>query len=226
MKKRLINLLFILSLIAVLIAYPVSAYNGLSGISVTTIAENEWFNAGLLFLLIFSITWFILQKVFSASQGAALVISIVLALLGSTGIIYYYGAVAKYFSWWVLALAGLIILVLLYQQLKRQGTVFALILIALSLAWFLYGRANVCLGSAILPANACIIFDAIAAAFVVIAIIKFLLMAKGIAKGKVRDMKTTQKQFEFETRKERMKARIKREENERRRELERARRRP
>lgn len=180
MKKRLFALFLLVFMFSISFA---SAYNSFSNISLSNIAENEWFNAALLFLFIFAVAWFVLQNVFKSSPGAALIISIVMAMFGSTGVIYYFGAVAKYFSWWVLAVAAAIIVVLLYKQLKKQGTVFSLIFIALALLWFLYGRTKICLDSAILPENACTILDAIASAFIIIGLIKLLLMAKSRVRG-------------------------------------------
>ncbi len=170
----------------------VVAYNGYDGygfdeifpegFSLAALATNEWFNAALLFLLIFTICLFALQKVFRESRGAAIMASIVLGMLGSLGIIYYYGPIATKLAWWVIALFVVIILTGLYWQLRRRGPLTFIALLVLALVWFFYARQLLCRG--VLPHVVCVVLDAAAIVILIIAVFKLLVKTLNWLRGR------------------------------------------
>jgi len=185
MKKRLSAIPLIL-FVFILIS-SASAYNGYSnfgGISISELASSEWFNAAVLFVFIFAVLWFAVQKMFGASKPAAFVIAVVIALIGSFGVIYYYGLIITKFAWWIVALAILAAVVSLYSQLKKQGTIFYIVLLAISLLWFLFARNSACLTAGVFPHSMCNVLDAVAIVFIIIPLFKLLISLRKLLKGK------------------------------------------
>ncbi len=184
MMKR--GILFIIFLFAfILISSSIYAYNGYSSntfgdfdfgnLSPSELAQNEWVNAALLFLLIFTVCWFALQNFFGRSPTIAFVMSFVLGLMGSLGTIYYFGNIIPKIAWWVLALFIILILSLLWYQLKGRSMVFLFILLAISLVWILWLKNNVCYPYGPIPQQICIVLDAISIVLILITIIMILM---------------------------------------------------
>jgi hypothetical protein len=146
-----------------------------SALSLSELAQNEWINAALLFLLVFAVCSFSLQQVFKRSPGTSFVVSLVLALGGSMGTIYYLGPIIPKLAWWVLCLFILAIIGLLWWQFRNRGIIFFIILSAVSLIWLLLGRAQLCYPTGFFPHNVCVILDAAAIAIVFIVFIKLLI---------------------------------------------------
>ncbi|UZE94219.1 MAG: hypothetical protein IB618_01450 [Candidatus Pacearchaeota archaeon] len=172
--------LLLLSLLAfILLASSVLAYNGyygpglFEGLTISELAENEWVNAALLFLLIFAVCWFSLQQVFHTSPGVAFVAAFVLGLIGALGAIYYYGPIIPRIGWLVVLLALAVIFAILWNQLRGKGKTFWVILLALSLVWLLWLRPQLCPYT--FPHIVCVVLDAIAIAIIIIAIFMFLI---------------------------------------------------
>lgn len=179
---------FIVGLIALIFSISfVSAYdyNGNFGLpSISSLAQNEWFNAALLFILIFAFCWFILQQVFSTSKGAAFVASLVLGIIGSFGVIYFYGPIIARFGVWLLLAIVAAIILLLYFQFRDRGISILIILLVLSLAWLFYGRMQLCPPNGIFPNEVCIIIDTIAAIIAIVAVVRFFIWLIGrMARG-------------------------------------------
>ena len=160
----------------------VAAYNGqynefdyfnFGDISISNLAQNEWVNAALLFLLIFAVCWFVLQQVFQRSPGAAFVVSFVLGLAGSFGVISYFGNIIPMIGWWVVALFLVIIFVVLWKQLRGKGITFFIILLAITLLWLMWLRPNFCPYN--FPHFICVVLDSAAIIIIIVAIFKFLI---------------------------------------------------
>ncbi len=181
------GLAFVFLFAFILIASSVLAYNGYGysnyGMpSISDLAQSEWVNAALLFVLIFAVCWFVLEQVFHTSKGAAFVVSIVLALMGSFGTIYYYGVIIPQVGWWVVGLFIAVILAISWQQLRKKGSLFWIILIALALLWLIWLRSQFC--PYIFPYMVCIILDVITIAIIIV--ILFKLLSKYITRSRER----------------------------------------
>lgn len=189
--KRGIILFFILYFICIS-AHCVSAYDGYGYFgatgfpSVSELAQNEWVNAALLFLLIFAFCWFVLQNVFRAQKGAGIVISLIMAAIGALGVVYFYGPIISKVGHWLLFLILAVIGFLLFIQFRAQGNVAFFILLALSLLWLFFGHRMLCppLGAPF-PHELCILLDTIAAILIIIGIIKLLAWIFGRISGHI-----------------------------------------
>lgn len=165
-----------IALTASVLAYDGYGYFGTTGFpSVSELAQNEWVNAALLFLLIFAFCWFVMQKVFAAQKGAGIIISAIMGIIGALGVIYFYGPIISRFGHWLLILILVATAILLFIQFRAQGNVLFFILLALSFLWLFSGHRMLCppLG-ALFPHELCILLDTIAAILIIIGIIKLL----------------------------------------------------
>lgn len=180
MKRGLILILlaifvFITSIVTSL-AYNGYGYFGTPDFpSVSELAQNEWVNAALLFLLIFAFCWFVMQQVFRTQKGAGIIISAIMGLIGALGVIYFYGPIISKFGHWLLILILIAIAVLLFIQFKTQGNFLFFILLALALLWLFFGHRMLCppLGAPF-PHELCILLDTIAVILIIVGIIKLL----------------------------------------------------
>ncbi|MEM2018080.1 MAG: hypothetical protein QXI41_02075 [Candidatus Pacearchaeota archaeon] len=151
-------------------------------ISLTNLLSNEWFNAGLLFLLIFILCLLALKKVFSASYGTALIISLILGIVGSFSIIAKYGLIFQKFDWWVLLLIALLIISLLMMSSRSKKAATIIFLFTVSIAWFAFGQKVFCPPRGTLPSNACTLLNVLAG--ILFAIAFFMLLAALFKKSK------------------------------------------
>ncbi|MEM4641008.1 MAG: hypothetical protein QXW65_00590 [Candidatus Pacearchaeota archaeon] len=151
-------------------------------ISLTNLLSNEWFNAGLLFLLIFILCLLALKKVFSASYGTALIISLILGIAGSFSIIAKYGLIFQKFDWWVLLLIALLIISLLMMSSRSKKAAAIIFLFTVSIAWFAFGQKVFCPPRGTLPSNACTLLNVLAG--ILFAIAFFMLLAALFKKSK------------------------------------------
>ncbi len=151
-----------------------SSSSSFFGLSISDLISNEWFNAAVLFLLVFAVCWFVLLKVFSGSKGAAIIVSVVIALMGSMGTIYFYGLILpKLATWLVVAIFVAIALILTYQ-LRRIGMAIWLVMAAVALFWLLWANKQLCPPLGFLPQEVCVILDTIAFALLIIIFIRLL----------------------------------------------------
>lgn len=186
-RSLLISVIFVFSFIALVSC--VAAYNGWGygygygdRITLSQLAENEWANVALLFLLIFSVVLFILREAFRRSYGAAVVISIVISAIGSLGFVSYYGPFISKLGPWLLVLFIAIIALSLWRLFKGMASLIW-ILFAITLVWLLWARRQLCGIGALFPHEACVILDFIAIAIVIIAILAFLWWVIGKLRG-------------------------------------------
>lgn len=196
MKRGLACLLLIV-ILTLFISFPyIKAYDGFgygaygggfAGLpSIAEVAQNEWFNAGLLFLLIFAVCWFVLQQVFATSRGAAVTISIVLGIMGALGIVFFYGPILTRFGNWFIVLVLAAVVLLLFFQLKKAGIGLIYILVALSLIWLLWAHRQFCPPyGTLFPRELCTFLDTIAIAIIIIAVIMFLIWLLRKLSGKI-----------------------------------------
>ncbi|MEM4641009.1 MAG: hypothetical protein QXW65_00595 [Candidatus Pacearchaeota archaeon] len=141
--------------------------------TIQELSQSFMFNLIVLFLVVFFVCWFVLKDVFSSTQGAAILISLALALGGSFGVLSKYGPiVTKLDAWVFLLLVGLAIFVLKAILKPARDTAVNLILFAIPLAWFLFVKDRV---SYAIPSNLLKILDALLGIFLVIAILMFVL---------------------------------------------------
>ena len=132
-----------LLLTLVLISLPfVSAYNGFGyyWYSPSQLLDNEWFVFGLIFIVIFAITYFALGKTMKENKGAAVVISAVIGLFISVAVSrrsYFYGYVGEDIGNYLLAFAlilGFIILIKFVTGIIGGIGLF----VALGLVYFIF----------------------------------------------------------------------------------------
>ncbi len=166
---------FIFSAVSVLAqgyGYSTSGFAGLP--SIAELVNNEWVNAAIIFLFVFAFVWFVTQQVFRASRPAAIVISIVLALVAAFGVVYMYGPIiARFGNLIFFAVFAGIILLLWFQFRHSRAIVFIALAIA-SIIWLLFLHRYLCPPVGLLFQELCIILDVIAVALLLIAIIRLL----------------------------------------------------
>ncbi|MCL6500672.1 MAG: hypothetical protein K6T16_01410 [Candidatus Pacearchaeota archaeon] len=150
-------------------------------LSLAELAQNEWVNVALVFLLIFAVCWFVMQQVFRSSPGAAFVISFVLGVMGALGVLSMFGPIIPKVGWWVIALAIALLIAILWFQFKRRGSSFWIILLGIALVWLLWARNELC--PYILPHVFCVVLDAISIAILIVAILMFLIWLLKKLKG-------------------------------------------
>lgn len=169
----LVLFILILSMTSVLAqGYGTSGFAGLPSIS--EIINNEWVNAAIVFLFVFAFVWFVLQQVFKANKGAAIIISIILALVGALGVIYLYGPIiAKFGNLIFFGICAAVIL-LLWFQFRHAKTIVFIALALSSLIWLLLLRGQLCPPFGILFQELCVILDVIAIILIIILIIRLL----------------------------------------------------
>ncbi|MEM4702921.1 MAG: hypothetical protein QXP53_00315 [Candidatus Pacearchaeota archaeon] len=165
MKRGLFNLLTTL-LISVLSLNSALA----QPFSLTNLLSNEWFNAALLFLLVFAICFLVLKKVFASSMGVAVIISFVLGVAGSFSIIAKYGLIFEKFDWWVVFIVFIIIVALLMLLSKRKKAATIMLLFVIPVAWFALGQEALCPPQGTLPSNACTFLNVLMGILILIAL--------------------------------------------------------
>lgn len=164
--------------------YGTSGFGGLPSIS--EIINNEWVNAAIIFLFVFAFCWFVLQQVFKANKGAAIIISIILALTGALGVVYLYGPViAKFGNLIFFGICAAIIL-LLWFQFRHAKTIVFIALAAASLIWLLFLRGQLCPPFGILFQELCVILDVLSIILIIILIIRLLWALFNKLRGGVR----------------------------------------
>ena len=224
MKRGLISLIIFLFAF-IFLAGSVLAYNGYGsnyGFSISDFAQSEMVNVALLFILIFAVCWFVLEQVFHSSKGAAFIISLVLALMGSFGTIYYYGPIIPQVGWWVVALFIVVIGAIVWNQFRGKGPFFWIALVVSALLWLLWLRPQLC--PYIFPYMVCIILDALTIAIIIFAIFNFIIKQAFRSRErlgrKIEERKELKRIEELEKAKEKGKIKALKEEARRRKELE------
>lgn len=176
MKKELwLSALIVFAFIA--IAGTASAQfsfgNYAQQINIHDLAESAAVNFFLVFLLVFAFVLLVLKDVFKQSYGSAVIISLVVGIMGSLGLLYYYGNIIPMIAPWIiliaLAVIGLIFWHLTKESANKKGILW--ILSALSLLWFFWIRKMTC---ARLPGDTCFVIDMVAVAILIIAFFNLL----------------------------------------------------
>ena len=152
-------------------------------INISELAESQAVNFFLVFLLVFAFVLLVLKDVFRQSYGSAVIISLVVGIMGSLGLLYYYGPIIPMIAPWIvliaLAVVGLIFWHLTKESANKKGLLW--ILTALSLLWFFWIRKMTC---ARLPGDTCFVIDIVAVAILIIAFFNLLFkLLSGRASG-------------------------------------------
>lgn len=106
-------------------------------ISVKDVSQSFSFNWLFLFLVIFFGCWIILQDVFKSSIGSALIVSIVIAIIGSFFITQQYGPIVPKLDAWFFVLIGALILFVIRSSFRGgKDPAILIIAIALPIIWF------------------------------------------------------------------------------------------
>lgn len=141
-------------------------------ISMKDLAQNEYVNIALVFLLVFSVVLFAIRDVFKRSYGAAVVIALVVGMMGALGVFYFYGPIIPAVAAWVI-IAALIVIALILVRFFRQMRGLIWILAVLALIWFFVTRKNVC-GVERWSHDLCLVIDFIAISILIIAVFYIL----------------------------------------------------
>ncbi|MEM4702922.1 MAG: hypothetical protein QXP53_00320 [Candidatus Pacearchaeota archaeon] len=142
-------------------------------VTIQEITQGFTFNWIVLFLVIFFVCWVVLQDIFHSTPGMALIISLVLGLAGSFGVLNTFGPIVPKLDVWVfLLLAGLIVFIIRIIFKGGQDTLISLLFFAIPLAWFIFIKEKVSYG---IPSNFIIIIDVILGILLVVAIIIFFV---------------------------------------------------
>ncbi|MCS7134383.1 MAG: hypothetical protein NZ889_00790 [Candidatus Pacearchaeota archaeon] len=140
--------------------------------TIQEISQSFSFNFIILFLIIFFGCFVILRDIFHL-KGVAVIISLVLALGGSFGVLSKYGPfVPKLDLWVVLLFFGLVIFVI--KSLLRPGrdTVLTITFFALPLAWFVFIKEKMAFQVSNKLLNT---IDAVLGVMLLVAILMFVL---------------------------------------------------
>ncbi|MGB9707748.1 MAG: hypothetical protein ACPLXC_00215 [Candidatus Pacearchaeota archaeon] len=180
MKRELLPLVLFVLILSLGLAsaqyynygYGTSGFGGLP--SIAELVNNEWVNAAVIFLFVFAFVWFITQQVFNASKPAAVVISIILALIAAFGVVYMYGPIIARFGNLIFFAVFAGIILLLWFQFRHAKTVVFIALAVASLIWLLFLRGQLCPPFGILFQELCVILDVIAIILIIILIIRLL----------------------------------------------------
>jgi hypothetical protein len=131
----LLSILFLISLPLV------SAFNGFGYgyLSPSQFLDNEWFVFGLIFIVMFAITFFALGRTMRENRGAVAVIAIAVALFISVAVsrrTYFYGYVGETIGSWLLILAILLGTIILIKFII--GVIGGIgLFLALGVGWFI-----------------------------------------------------------------------------------------
>ncbi|MCS7134384.1 MAG: hypothetical protein NZ889_00795 [Candidatus Pacearchaeota archaeon] len=163
-------------------------------ISITNLLSNEWFNAGLLFLIIFVCCLIVLKRIFRASYGVAVIMSLILGIAGSFSIIAKYGLIFQKFDFWAFFLIFLIVLalVMLSSRTKRAGAI--IFLFTIGIAWFAYGKEIFCPPKGTLSSNTCTLLNTIMGILILIAFA--LLLSAIFSRTKWKQAERTEREEE------------------------------
>lgn len=165
--------LYLFAIIAfIMIASTASAQLGLQGISLRDLAQSEYVNIGLVFLLVFSVVLFAIKDVFKRSYGAAVIIALVVGVIGSLGVFYFYGPIIPAVAPWIIIVALAIVAIILMRFFRQmRGIIW--ILAVISLIWFFVTRRNVC-GIERWSQDLCVVVDFIMISILIITIFYIL----------------------------------------------------
>jgi len=142
-------------------------------INFSELATSQAVNFFLVFLLVFAFVLLVLKDVFKQSYGSAVIISMVVGIMGSLGLLYYYGPIIPRIGKWIV-IAALAVVCIIFWHLTRESANkkgLLWILSILSLLWFFFGRKLWC---ASLPGDTCFVIDMVAAAILIIAFFTIL----------------------------------------------------
>jgi len=177
-EKRLIALFSVLIVIFLNISL-------VSALSIQELVESLWVNAALVFLLLFNIILFAVKNLFKKSYGAAVIISIIISLMCTVGLIASFGSFFSKIGLWLIVLVILAIALLSLRFAKGKSVVIFIILGIAALAWLAFFHNNLCPPQGTLSEDACQVIDVIALIIVVVLFFRFLFWLLGKFKGGV-----------------------------------------
>lgn len=156
-----------------------------SALSIGDLIQSEWVNAALIFLLLFNFVITIFRDVFKSNYGAAIVISLVVAIAGSLSVVYYFGAFLSKIGLWLLILFILAIALLMMRFVKgKKGKVGFIVLGVGSIVWLAWLHKMLCPPLGTLPFNVCQVFDVISLIVLAVVVVKAIFWLIGWATGK------------------------------------------
>ncbi|UCD20687.1 MAG: hypothetical protein JSW08_02845 [archaeon] len=148
----------------------------------TVVISNEWINAAILFVILFTICFVALKKVFHASPGMAIVFSVIFGVAGSLSIIARYGVIFDRVDWWIVIIVVLILIAVLMQLSKHKSTSTVFLFFVIPIAWYGWGASALCPPRGTFSTSACTILNAVMGIILAIGVI--LLIRLFVKKGK------------------------------------------
>jgi len=150
--------------------------------SVESLLANQWFNAAMLFLLIFIICYVALKRVFQnprnqanrSGMGLTIIISLVLGIAGSFSVIAKFGNIFQKFDWWIILVIFILILIITFALSKNKRASKIMLLFIIPLAWFIIGKDLLCPPKGVFSPTNCTIINVLMYILIIIAIILFL----------------------------------------------------
>lgn len=164
MKLKLLLLsLFLLILIPSVSALP----------TIREVSQSYIFNLLVLFLVIFFGCFIVLQDVFKSNVGVAIIVSLVIGIVGSVGVIGKYGLLVPRMDIFVLLLIiGLAFFIIRSTFRGGHEAITNIIFFVIPLVWFLFVRDKISYG---IQTTLLSVLDMVAGIILIIAIIMFAL---------------------------------------------------
>jgi hypothetical protein len=135
------------------------SFNVVSALAFSELVDNIWVNAALVFVLLFNIILLAVRNLFKKSYGAAIIISMIIAILGTMGLVTTFQNFFSNISLWLLILAVVAIALLLLRFTKGKGIAVFIILGLIALAWLAFFHNMACPSRGTLPENVCQVID-------------------------------------------------------------------
>ncbi len=166
----------LLIFLAIALFFIITSSASAEFLSIQSLVESEWVNAALLFLLVFNFVLMIIRDVFRGNYGASIIISIVIALGSSLGLVYYFGAFLSKVGIWLLVIFVVAIALLIFRlgRNNRATGIIFIVLGAASLIWLAFLHKEVCPPLGSLPQNICQVLDVLAIILIIICLIRLL----------------------------------------------------
>jgi len=166
-EKRLIVLFSVLTLVFLTIS-------SVSALSIQELIDSLWVNAALVFLLLFNIILFAVKNVFKKSYGAAVIISMIISLMCTVGLVASFGSFFSRIGLWLVILVVLAIALLSLRFAKGKGVVFFIVFAIAALAWLAFFHNSICPPRGTLSEDACQVIDVLALIIVIVLFFRFL----------------------------------------------------
>ncbi len=165
-----------LSLVFVFFVALVFNMNSVLALSIGDLIQSEWVNAALVFLLLFNFVITIFRDVFKSNYGAAVVISLVVAIAGSLSVVYYFGAFLSKIGLWLLILFVVAIALLMMRFMKgNKGKIGFIVLGVGSILWLAWLQKILCPPFGQLPFNVCQVLDVLSLIILAVVVVKIII---------------------------------------------------